>query len=349
MSPEPTAVNSPVSAQKSPPVKCIFGTMTFGCSKVSQEVDDTIAYEMIEYLSGIKARQIERQIENGAGADGSEIELDTAIIYADGETEKILGRVLKKLEANRELEANGNSEANGKSEANDDTRNDTTTTTTTNTATTTNTTTNSNGDKENHNDSLNEQQNKVPPFKIAIKANPWHGMDHDKITGSSGGGGGLRPHVIREQVELSLQSLQMDSAQILYLHAPDASTDLESSLRECNELHKEGKFSELGLSNYSSWEVALAVSICEKHNWVRPTVYQGMYNAITRDVEKELFACLRALKIRFYAYNPLAGGLLTGRYDFSKFEEVPAGRFKNSDMYLQRYWKEDYFKALETV
>lgn len=56
--------------------------------------------------------------------------------------------------------------------------------------------------------------------------------------------------------------------------------------------------------------------ICENRGWVKPTVYQGMYNPVTRAVEAELFPCLRALNISFYAYNPLAGGLLTGRYSY---------------------------------
>lgn len=47
---------------------------------------------------------------------------------------------------------------------------------------------------------------------------------------------------------------------------------------------------------------------------MKPSVYQGMYNALTRDVEHELFPCLRHYKIAFYAYNPLAGGILTKRY-----------------------------------
>ena len=52
-----------------------------------------------------------------------------------------------------------------------------------------------------------------------------------------------------------------------------------------------------------------------ERGWVRPTVYQGMYNALTRDVEDELLPTLRRLRMSFYAYNPLAGGLLTGKQD----------------------------------
>ena len=70
-----------------------------------------------------------------------------------------------------------------------------------------------------------------------------------------------------------------------------------------------------------------------------------MYNALTRDVERELFPAIRNYGIRFYAYNPLAGGLLTGKH--ARLSEVPReGRFKNQQVYIVRYWKEAYFEAL---
>ena len=67
----------------------------------------------------------------------------------------------------------------------------------------------------------------------------------------------------------------------------------------------EGKFKEFGLSNYASWEVADIYHICKRNGWVLPTVYQGMYNAITRMVEGELFPALRHFGLCFYAYNPV--------------------------------------------
>lgn len=73
-----------------------------------------------------------------------------------------------------------------------------------------------------------------------------------------------------------------------------------------------------------------------------------MYNALTRDVERELLPCLRHFGLRFYAYNPLAGGLLTGRY--AQFEEKPSeGRFKERPHYVQRFWKKSYFDAVKLI
>ncbi|KAG6870866.1 hypothetical protein C0993_004009 [Termitomyces sp. T159_Od127] len=70
----------------------------------------------------------------------------------------------------------------------------------------------------------------------------------------------------------------------------------------------------LVLAAWGSWEVAEIVAICKAHGYVQPTVYQGIYNAIHRNVEPELFPCLRKHGIAFYEYNPLGGGFFTGQY-----------------------------------
>ena len=68
---------------------------------------------------------------------------------------------------------------------------------------------------------------------------------------------------IRQQVDTCLKNLKTDSVEILYLHAPDHNTPLDTTLSTMNQLHKEGKFKQLGLSNYSSWLVSEVVNICK--------------------------------------------------------------------------------------
>ncbi|KAL1686399.1 NADP-dependent oxidoreductase domain-containing protein [Schizophyllum commune] len=99
---------------------------------------------------------------------------------------------------------------------------------------------------------------------------------------------------------------------VYYLHAPDHSVPYEETCEAINKLYKDGLIKEFGLSNYSSWEVAEIYYICKTNGWILPTVYQGRYNAVQREVEAELFPCLRKFGIRFYVYSPLAGALLTG-------------------------------------
>ena len=86
---------------------------------------------------------------------------------------------------------------------------------------------------------------------------------------------------IRASLELSLKELKTDCVDIFYLHAADRSVPFEETLEEVNKMHKEGKFVNLGLSNFTAFEVAEVVIMCKERGWVRPTIYQGMYNAIS--------------------------------------------------------------------
>ncbi|CAI8054992.1 Aflatoxin B1 aldehyde reductase member 2 [Geodia barretti] len=190
---------------------------------------------------------------------------------------------------------------------------------------------------------LGRYLNEKKPSKVVVatKANPW---DNKTLSAAS----------VRKQLETSLASLQSSCLDIFYLHAPDHTTPLEETLRAVNTLHEEGKFKDLALSNFASWEVAEAYHICKANGWVMPTLYQGMYNAITRMVEGELFPCLRNFGIRFYAYNPLAGGIMTGRYTFSDTDKKPEGRFfspgnKWATIYCDRFWRKSVFDGLDLV
>ena len=88
--------------------------------------------------------------------------------------------------------------------------------------------------------------------------------------------------VIKEQLATSLKELKTDCVDIFYLHAADRSVPFEETLEAVNEMHKEGKFVQLGLSNFTAFEVAEIVIMCKERGWVRPTIYQGMYNCISK-------------------------------------------------------------------
>ena len=78
-----------------------------------------------------------------------------------------------------------------------------------------------------------------------------------------------------------------------------------------------------------------------------PKVYQGLYNPINRRVERELLSVLRGNDIAFVAYNPLAGGMLTGKH--SREGEVQKGRFLKNKNYSDRFYKPDVFDALDKI
>jgi len=171
--------------------------------------------------------------------------------------------------------------------------------------------------------------------RIATKVNP-------RITGR------LDAASIVMQVKESLARLRRDSIDLLYLHFPDPQTPIESTLEACADLHAQGLFSSFGLSNFPAWEVVHVWHTCKRNGWPPPEVYQGLYNGLSRGVEPELLPALRQLGMRFYAYNPLAGGLLAGKY--AKFEDAPApGRFTFRPNYRDRYWKKPFFDAMRIL
>jgi aflatoxin B1 aldehyde reductase len=90
-----------------------------------------------------------------------------------------------------------------------------------------------------------------------------------------------KPSILREKLEESLRELGTDQVDTFYLHAPDRAVPFAETLEEVDRLYKEGKFKRFGLSNYMAYEVAEIVTVCAARGWVRPTVYQAMYNAIS--------------------------------------------------------------------
>ena len=163
-----------------------------------------------------------------------------------------------------------------------------------------------------------------------------------------------RPADLRKHLLLSLEALKTNKINMWYLHGPDRKTPYEETMREVNELHKEGFFDRFGISNYMAWEVAYINEICIKNGWVRPTAYQGVYSAIHRSVEAELFPCLRHYEMGFYAFSPLAGGYLTSRYHRGDTSSIEDGsRFDpktgQGQQYQKRFMNDKMFDALDII
>lgn len=172
-------------------------------------------------------------------------------------------------------------------------------------------------------------------YEIATKVHP-------RITGK------LDAECIDFEFHESLRRMRLDGVDLLYFHFPDKVTPVEIGLKKIAELFHAGKIKEFGLSNYPAWSVTEIMYLCDRIGCPRPSVYQGMYNALCRNVEGELFDVVRHFGMRFYAFNPLAGGLLTGKHHH--FEDPPEpGRFARLESYRKRYWKKGYFEAIDII
>jgi len=166
--------------------------------------------------------------------------------------------------------------------------------------------------------------------------------------GDSAAGGQLSPDAIRGEVEGSLRRLGTDRIDLYYLHRPDWQTPIEETLGACEELVRAGKIRAVGHSNFAAWQAMEMISIAQREGW-SPAVYaQPMYNAITRRLDAEYRSFALRYGIRSIVFNPLAGGLLTGKH---ALEAGPAEgtRFGLRSSYQKRYWAAEYFDAVETL
>ena len=152
---------------------------------------------------------------------------------------------------------------------------------------------------------------------------------------------------IRDSIDGSLQRLGTDYIDVFYLHAPDYNTPLEESLEALNDAVREGKIRYIGMSNYAAWQFCDAMRICERNGWTAPVVTETCYNMLTRGAEQELVPFLKDKKKGMTVFNPLAGGLLSGKYKNSQPD--PGTRFDKNPVYQKRYWREDNFKAISEL
>jgi 1-deoxyxylulose-5-phosphate synthase len=156
-----------------------------------------------------------------------------------------------------------------------------------------------------------------------------------------------RRHILRS-VEQSLKRLKTDYVDLYQAHSPDPETPIEESLRAFDDLVRQGKVRYVGCSNYAAWQLALAVGVSDRCGLARFDCAQPRYNLLHREIEAELLPLCRDQGIGVIAYNPLAGGFLSGKYQ--SLEAVPAGtRFslgKTGELYRERYWHQSQLEAV---
>lgn len=155
---------------------------------------------------------------------------------------------------------------------------------------------------------------------------------------------------MRAALEGSLRRLRTDHVDLFYLHQPDRRTPLAETLTAVAAFVAEGKIGALGVSNYAAWQIAEVSRTADEVGAPRPVVAQQLYNLLARRVEEEYLEYARTSSLLTMVYNPLGGGLLTGRHSFGR--TPAAGRFGDSalaPMYRQRYWDPRLFTAVEEL
>ncbi len=159
--------------------------------------------------------------------------------------------------------------------------------------------------------------------------------------------GGLSRAAILRAIDDSLRRLQMDYVDIYYLHVPDWPVPIEETLAAMDEVVRAGKARYPASSNYAAWQVLEMLWLAEKHGYRPAWITQPMYNLLARGIEQEYLPMCKRFNLSTLVYNPLAGGLLTGKHP--KDQPIAGTRFHNNQLYLDRYWHPAYFEAVEKL
>ncbi|WP_420363823.1 aldo/keto reductase [Curtobacterium aetherium] len=151
-------------------------------------------------------------------------------------------------------------------------------------------------------------------------------------------------------VHASLRRLRTDHVDVLYLHQPDRSTPDEETLAAVRTLVDSGTVRTWGVSNFSAWQIAELRHAAERLGLGAPVLGQQVYSVIATRIDDEYAEYARSTGLGTVVYNPLGGGLLTGRH---RPDEQPSeGRFGSSPlagMYRSRYWNDEVFAAVEQL
>src|SRR6266567_1996325 len=172
-----------------------------------------------------------------------------------------------------------------------------------------------------------------------------------KFFGKMGSGpndqGGSRKHIMKA-VEDSLRRLQTDYIDLYQMHFPDFETPLDETLSALDDLVRSGKVLYIGCSNYPAWLLCKALWTSDKLGLTRFDCVQPRYNILFRYIEAELLPLAVDQGIGIISYNPLAGGVLTGRYQPGQ-EPEQGTRFTIQNagkIYQARYWQETQLQAV---
>ena len=162
--------------------------------------------------------------------------------------------------------------------------------------------------------------------------------------------GASRKHLL-DAVDRSLARLQTDHVDLYQLHSDDRETPLDETIEAMDVIVKSGRARYVGVSNYLAYRLARALGRADVLRLTRFVSVQPRYSLLFREIERELLPLAVEEGLGVIPYNPLAGGLLTGKYRSGAAPEAGT-RFTlgtAGGMYQSRYWKEREFETVERL
>src|SRR6202795_2200589 len=159
-----------------------------------------------------------------------------------------------------------------------------------------------------------------------------------------------RKHIL-DAIDGSLRRLRTDYVDLYQLHHPDPTTPIDESLRALDDVVRAGKARYVGCSNYFAYQVARALGRSELLGLARFECVQPRYNLLFRQVERELLPLCAEEGLGVIPYNPIAGGLLSGKHR-REAGPAPHTRFSFGSAganYRERYWHERELVTVEAL
>ena len=126
--------------------------------------------------------------------------------------------------------------------------------------------------------------------------------------------GASRGHIL-DAVKASLRRMQLDHIDLYQIHGHDPLTPVEETLEALDQLVRQGLVRYVGVSNWTAWQVARAQGVAERRGLSRIRSLQAYYTVVGRDLERDIAPMLQAEGVGLMVWSPLAGGLLSGKYD----------------------------------
>jgi aryl-alcohol dehydrogenase (NADP+) len=160
--------------------------------------------------------------------------------------------------------------------------------------------------------------------------------------------GNSRKHIL-DAVDASLRRLNTDYIDLYQLHGPDPETPIDETLRALEDVVRSGKVRYVGCSNFLAYQVARAIGRSEALGVARFDSVQPRYNLLFREIERELLPLCGEEGVGVIPYNPIAGGLLSGKHNQDAGPEE-GSRFTlgtAAERYQDRYWHEGMFETVE--
>ena len=162
--------------------------------------------------------------------------------------------------------------------------------------------------------------------------------------------GASRKHLL-DAIDASLRRLQTDYVDLYQLHSDDQATPLDEALEALDAIVKSGKARYVGVSNFLAYRVAKALGRSELKGWARIASLQPRYSLLFREIERELLPLAAEEGVGVIPYNPLAGGLLTGKHQQGS-APTPGTRFTlgtTAGRYQDRYWNDRAFATVDAL